>query len=70
MRRAKSLRNGVHHADADVWGPVYRTHLVVVRVEIDALQRVVPRDVAPQRPQNDHRDHRGQEQHHHRAVDH
>eukprot|EP00982_Pelagococcus_subviridis_P013983 31298-Pelagococcus_subviridis.AAC.4 len=27
-RRAKSLRNGVHHADAAVWGPVlYRTHL-------------------------------------------
>jgi hypothetical protein len=22
MRRAKSLRIGVHHADADVWGPV------------------------------------------------
>jgi len=27
MRRAKSLRNGVHHADAVVWGPVYRTRL-------------------------------------------
>eukprot|EP00982_Pelagococcus_subviridis_P005489 29658-Pelagococcus_subviridis.AAC.6 len=27
MRRQKSLRNGVHHADAVVWGPVYRTHL-------------------------------------------
>ena len=27
MRRAKSLRIGVHHADAVVWGPVYRTHL-------------------------------------------
>ena len=26
-RRAKSLRNGVHHANAVVWGPVYRTHL-------------------------------------------
>ena len=27
MRRAKSLRIGVHHADAAVWGPAYRTHL-------------------------------------------
>jgi len=27
MRREKSLRNGVHHADAVVWEPVYRTHL-------------------------------------------
>jgi hypothetical protein len=27
MRREKSLRNGVHHADAVVRGPVYRTHL-------------------------------------------
>ena len=26
-RRAKSLRIGVHHANAVVWGPVYRTHL-------------------------------------------
>jgi len=26
-RRQKSLRIGVHHADAVVWGPVYRTHL-------------------------------------------
>eukprot|EP00982_Pelagococcus_subviridis_P009474 30925-Pelagococcus_subviridis.AAC.8 len=26
-RRAKSLRNGVHHANAVVWEPVYRTHL-------------------------------------------
>jgi hypothetical protein len=28
MRRAKSLRIGVHHADGVVWGPVYRTHLM------------------------------------------
>ena len=28
MRRAKSLRNGVHIANAVVWGPVYRTHLI------------------------------------------
>ena len=27
MRRGKSLRIGVHHANAVVWGPVYRTHL-------------------------------------------
>ena len=27
MRREKSLRIGVHHADAVVWEPVYRTHL-------------------------------------------
>ena len=27
MRRRKSLRIGVHHADALVWGPVYRTRL-------------------------------------------
>eukprot|EP00982_Pelagococcus_subviridis_P017569 31550-Pelagococcus_subviridis.AAC.2 len=26
-RREKSLRIGVHHANAVVWGPVYRTHL-------------------------------------------
>ena len=26
-REVKSLRIGVHHADAVVWGPVYRTHL-------------------------------------------
>jgi len=27
MRRAKSLRIGVHHANAVVWGTVCRTHL-------------------------------------------
>ena len=32
MRRAKSLRNGVHHANAVVWGPVYnRTRLRLLR---------------------------------------
>jgi len=35
-RRQKSLRIGVHHANAVVWGPVYRTHHVrekpVIRV--------------------------------------
>ena len=29
MRREKSLRIGVHHANAVVWEPVYRTHLRV-----------------------------------------
>ena len=28
MRREKSLRIGVHHANAVVWEPVYRTHLI------------------------------------------
>jgi hypothetical protein len=28
MRRQKSLRIGVHHANAVVWGPVYRMHLI------------------------------------------
>eukprot|EP00982_Pelagococcus_subviridis_P016511 31481-Pelagococcus_subviridis.AAC.8 len=27
MRRRRSLRIGVHHANAAVWEPVYRTHL-------------------------------------------
>ena len=27
MRREKSLRIGVHHANGVVWGPVYRTRL-------------------------------------------
>ena len=40
MRRAKSLRIGVHHANAVVWEPVYRTHLVPGGV------RVVPSVVA------------------------
>ena len=30
MRRRKSLRIGVHIANAVVWGPVYRTHLLFV----------------------------------------
>ena len=30
-RRAKSLRIGVHHANAVVWGPVYRTHRAASR---------------------------------------
>eukprot|EP00982_Pelagococcus_subviridis_P008347 30835-Pelagococcus_subviridis.AAC.7 len=32
MRLAKSLRNGVHHADGVVWGPVYKTRLTHHRV--------------------------------------
>ena len=35
MRREKSLRIGVHHADGVVWGPVCRTHL-----SEDAVERV------------------------------
>ena len=31
-RRQKSLRIGVHHADAVVWEPVYRTHLTSTSV--------------------------------------
>jgi hypothetical protein len=27
MRREKSIRNDVHHADGAVWEPVYRTRL-------------------------------------------
>ena len=41
MRRQKSLRIGVHHADAVVWEPVYRTRLML------RVQREAPRvDVA------------------------
>eukprot|EP00982_Pelagococcus_subviridis_P005124 29486-Pelagococcus_subviridis.AAC.2 len=39
MRRAKSLRNGVHHANAVVWGPAYRT-----RLRGGVQRRRVPRD--------------------------
>jgi len=38
-RRQKSLRNGVHHANAVVWGPVYRTHLSFERLGGGELQR-------------------------------
>ena len=34
MRREKSLRIGVHHANAVVWGPVYRTHLTRLDAEL------------------------------------
>ena len=36
-REVKSLRIGVHHANAVAWGPVYRTHLARVRVTLDEL---------------------------------
>jgi hypothetical protein len=42
-RRAKSFRNGVHHANGVVWGPVYRTHLDVrvLRPERRLRERVL-----------------------------
>ena len=39
MHRGKSLRNGVHHANAVVWGPVYRTHLGFQRGDARAEAR-------------------------------
>jgi|EP00982_Pelagococcus_subviridis_P015462 hypothetical protein len=41
MRREKSLRIGVHHANGVVWGPVYRTHLVFRKHGGDRLRRLV-----------------------------
>eukprot|EP00982_Pelagococcus_subviridis_P006999 30395-Pelagococcus_subviridis.AAC.3 len=44
-RRAKSLRNGVHHTDAVVWEPVYRTRLrrrLVVALALVADRRSLP----------------------------
>ena len=32
-RRETSLMHGVHHANAIVWGPVYRTHLHEVHAQ-------------------------------------
>ena len=37
MRREKSLRNGVHHADAVVWGPVYRTRLNLFGLDVPGV---------------------------------
>ena len=34
MRRAKSLRNGVHHANAVVWEPGYGTHFSAAAAEV------------------------------------
>ena len=39
MCREKSLRNGVHHANAVVWGPVYRTRLTRSRRRIPRIRR-------------------------------
>eukprot|EP00982_Pelagococcus_subviridis_P017511 31544-Pelagococcus_subviridis.AAC.15 len=40
MRREKSLRIGVHHANAVVWEPVYRTHLVRVALFVRRGERL------------------------------
>ena len=48
MRRETSLRIGVHHANAVVWEPVYRTHLMhrdPLR-DVHSSLRAVPREVA------------------------
>eukprot|EP00982_Pelagococcus_subviridis_P011775 31117-Pelagococcus_subviridis.AAC.27 len=51
MRRQKSLRNGVHHANGVVWGLVYRTHLS--RRGFDRLlRRVLLRDAVPDVPRD------------------
>jgi hypothetical protein len=39
MRREKSLRIGVHHANAVVWGPVYRTRLASVSTSTSTPHR-------------------------------
>ena len=46
MRRAKSLRIGVHHANAVVWGPVYRTHLILRQVLSHPRAEISRRDEA------------------------
>ena len=45
MRREKSLRIGVHHAIAVVWGPVYRTHLFPAEDEQSLVASRAARDV-------------------------
>jgi hypothetical protein len=47
--RQKSLRIGVHHANAVVWGPVYRTRLDPV--EVDAQVVHAAEEIEPRRPQ-------------------
>jgi hypothetical protein len=42
-RRRKSLRIGVHIANAVVWGPVYRTHLLADAAAGVEHRRVVQR---------------------------
>ena len=71
MRRAKSLRNGVHHANAVVWEPVYRTRLFpqrrgVRRVRLlhlvdDALPVRLSRDSLLFQPLESRRELRGDE---------
>eukprot|EP00982_Pelagococcus_subviridis_P017615 31551-Pelagococcus_subviridis.AAC.15 len=41
-REIKSLRIGVHHADAVVWEPVYRTRLALL--DVDPLRLREPRE--------------------------
>ena len=53
MLLQKSLRNGVHHAKAVVWGPVYRTHLSAPYATdanvsaVLAISATPPREPAP-----------------------
>ena len=49
MRREKSLRIGVHHADGVVWGPVYRTHLRL-RLIISSLSSLVAAEIVELEP--------------------
>ena len=55
MRRAKSLRIGVHHANAVVWGLVYRTHISFGGVGV----RRAPRRRVVDRRRRLFREHRG-----------
>eukprot|EP00982_Pelagococcus_subviridis_P009745 30942-Pelagococcus_subviridis.AAC.11 len=59
-RRQKSLRIGVHHADAVAWGPVRRTRLRVAprlgKVHAHVRQRRA-RDEVAQQPQRVHSNH-------------
>ena len=52
MRREKSLRIGVHHADAVVWEPVYRTHLGDAKPPDESVVEDAPaaRGPSPGRP--------------------
>ena len=59
MRRQKSLRIGVHHANWVVWGPVYRTHLMrgddvrVVALALPPSQERAPHRDQPHRVPRD-----------------
>jgi len=52
MRREKSLRIGVHHANAVVWEPVYRTHLGDAKPPDESVVEDAPaaRGPSPGRP--------------------